>query len=509
MARQMITCESCGRRYDYLESESCPYCGAFNYDKAIGSHLCTTEDVERIVEMRTPEHFDDEPDPQPEGLDKGLLRKYARARRRLDRLETTEDVFRSALQGSRDSARQERPEKKKKPHRVRTVLVIFAGIWVLAMVLSVLASLFDSLSAPSYHEPSYSYTDAEIADSFETIYGIQDTEYAAEEFHFTVGDMAVIDTATPEDGMVVVGVYLDGWSAASNDDYAAVNSNPELVVASTGEGYRYSPIDTLYGDEEELRTMFGYDSLSFLQPYEISYLSGGNAVRGYIPFLVDEDDLDDLCFSLTLTWYSDDYLSHQETMEMQISRVDESNQLINETNTKQVMEEIKARFRVDIPQEEFDFYFENMRFNSLTQSLLHAFFSKYFNDTNAIRLLDKRNAVELAVYMKKFLQLRGMIILPQICTAKVRGKFKDTCIKNAKFLERFTTSSVYQHIISEKYRYIKELGLKEDPIVKMLSTMLNSSFEFVDTDPEVNGRICDNINADMMVNELMLFLSIC
>lgn len=194
---------------------------------------------------------------------------------------------------------------------------------------------------------------------------------------------------------------------------------------------------------------------------------------------------------------------------MQISRVDESNQLINETNTKQVMEEIKARFRVDIPQEEFDFYFENMRFNSLTQSLLHAFFSKYFNDTNAIRLLDKRNAVELAVYMKKFLQLRGMIILPQICTAKVRGKFKDTCIKNAKFLERFTTSSVYQHIISEKYRYIKELGLKEDPIVKMLSTMLNSSFEFVDTDPEVNGRICDNINADMMVNELMLFLSIC
>ena len=114
-----------------------------------------------------------------------------------------------------------------------------------------------------------------------------------------------------------------------------------------------------------------------------------------------------------------------------------------------------------------------------------------------------------AVYMKKFLQLRGMIILPQICTAKVRGKFKDTCIKNAKFLERFTTSSVYQHIISEKYRYIKELGLKEDPIVKMLSTMLNSSFEFVDTDLEVNGRICDNINADMMVNELMLFLSIC
>lgn len=206
---------------------------------------------------------------------------------------------------------------------------------------------------------------------------------------------------------------------------------------------------------------------------------------------------------------SDDYLSHQETMEMQISRVDESNQLINETNTKQVMEEIAQRFRVPIEEGELDFYFTNMRFNSLTQMILHAFFSKYFNDTNAIRLLDKKNAVELALYLKKFLQLRGMVVLPQICTAKVKGKFKDTCIKNTKFLEKFTTSSVYQHIIAEKYRYIAELGLKEDPIVKMLSTMLNSSFEFVDMDPEINGRICDNVNPDIMVNELMLFLSIC
>lgn len=36
MARQMITCESCGKRYDYLKSEACPNCGAFNYIK--GAH---------------------------------------------------------------------------------------------------------------------------------------------------------------------------------------------------------------------------------------------------------------------------------------------------------------------------------------------------------------------------------------------------------------------------------------------------------------------------------------
>ena len=30
MAKQMITCESCGKQYDYLKSEACPHCGAFN-----------------------------------------------------------------------------------------------------------------------------------------------------------------------------------------------------------------------------------------------------------------------------------------------------------------------------------------------------------------------------------------------------------------------------------------------------------------------------------------------
>lgn len=45
MARQMITCESCGKRYDYLKSEACPNCGAFNYVKDAHQHICGADDV--------------------------------------------------------------------------------------------------------------------------------------------------------------------------------------------------------------------------------------------------------------------------------------------------------------------------------------------------------------------------------------------------------------------------------------------------------------------------------
>ena len=81
--------------------------------------------------------------------------------------------------------------------------------------------------------------------------------------------------------------------------------------------------------------------------------------------------------------------------------------------------------------------------------------------------------------------------------------------RTSSFLEKFTTSSVYQNILSQKYRYIAELGLKEDPIIKAISTMLNSTFVFVDTDPDINGLVSDDLNADILVSEFMAFLSIC
>ena len=46
MARQMITCESCGKRYDYLKSEACPNCGAFNYIKGAGCVWAGKEQLE-------------------------------------------------------------------------------------------------------------------------------------------------------------------------------------------------------------------------------------------------------------------------------------------------------------------------------------------------------------------------------------------------------------------------------------------------------------------------------
>lgn len=204
----------------------------------------------------------------------------------------------------------------------------------------------------------------------------------------------------------------------------------------------------------------------------------------------------------------DNHLSHAEAIEMSVYRVDESNQLINEANAKKVIKRIEENFNIDIPDDEFQFYMDNIKLSSVTQLFLHCFYTKFFHDSYAIYSLNRIATIKLLIYMKKYLQLRGMVILPQLCTAKVKGKFKDNSIKNSKFIEKFQSSSVYINIVKPKFRYIQELNPKEDPVIKKLSAFVNSSFEFVDYNPDINGMIYDDVNIDLIIHELLLFFSI-
>lgn len=205
---------------------------------------------------------------------------------------------------------------------------------------------------------------------------------------------------------------------------------------------------------------------------------------------------------------SDDFLTHAEALEMSMYRIDESNIIINDINIEMGMKDIRARFNIEIPRDEFDFYLENLRINSLTQTLIHAFYSRYFKDTTAVQLLTKDQAVYLIVLLKKFLQLNGMTILPQIVTATVQGRFKENIIKNYKFMEKCKSSAVYINVIENKFKYVREINPKEDPIIKLLSLIINSSFTWVDPDPEIDGRTCEDITNDIIIDEFLYFLSI-
>ena len=201
-------------------------------------------------------------------------------------------------------------------------------------------------------------------------------------------------------------------------------------------------------------------------------------------------------------------LSHVEAIEMSVYRIDESNAIINEVNSSKVLNMIRKKFNVPITEEEIDFYNKNVKISSVTKLFLESFYSKFFHDANATLNVNRRITIELLIYMKKYLQIRGLTLIPQLCTARVKGKYKENTIKNSKFIEKIKTSDVWNNIIQEKFTYISELNTKEDYLLKKFSSFINSSFEFVDYNSPDDGFVYDDLDTDLMIHEFSIFLSI-
>lgn len=204
----------------------------------------------------------------------------------------------------------------------------------------------------------------------------------------------------------------------------------------------------------------------------------------------------------------DDRLSHAEAIEMAVYRIDETHSLIRDVNTREVIRAIRKQFNIEITPDEYQFYRDNIKITPVNQFLMEEFYDRFFHDSSALSNIGLDATVELLIYMKKYLQLRGMILLPQFCTARIRGKYKENPIKNARFIEKIETSSVWNNIIQKKYTYVSEIDPKEDPIIKKFSTFINCTFEFIDYDTENDGLVYEEVDQDRIISEFSLLLSI-
>ena len=201
-------------------------------------------------------------------------------------------------------------------------------------------------------------------------------------------------------------------------------------------------------------------------------------------------------------------ITHAEAIEMTVYRIDESNAMINEVNTEKVLKKIRKRFNFDISEEELQYYKDRMVISPISKLFLESFYSKIFHDPNAALSLERNVTIELIVSLKKYLQYKGLVLIPQLLTAKMRGKYKENTIKNQKFLDKIKTSDVFNNIIAKKFTYISELNPKEDLLDKKFSTFINCQFEFIDYDGPDDALIYEDVDQDLIIYEFSLFLSI-
>lgn len=210
---------------------------------------------------------------------------------------------------------------------------------------------------------------------------------------------------------------------------------------------------------------------------------------------------------------SDESMSKAEAIEMSVYQIDESNVLLNEANKEKVLGQIRLKFRKYLGneeelEEELKFYNKYCRLNEMNRFLLNSFYSKYFNSSTATNFINREEAIELLVYLKKFLEMKQMVYLPQVCTAMAQGRFKENIIKNTKFLDSVTSTSAYQDLISKKFKYAIEINPKNNIILKTLSTIINSTFTLIDVNEEINGIPLENFDTERLKDEFFSFLYI-
>ena len=104
--------------------------------------------------------------------------------------------------------------------------------------------------------------------------------------------------------------------------------------------------------------------------------------------------------------------------------------------------------------------------------------------------------------MKKRLQYQGYEYLPQIFSSNIENKLNARTIRNDKFLTKIESASIYQSLVENKYSTLNDIN-KNDLIITLLSTLLNTTFTFVDYDnPDLLGKPIE-VDQDRLSDEFL------
>ncbi len=199
-------------------------------------------------------------------------------------------------------------------------------------------------------------------------------------------------------------------------------------------------------------------------------------------------------------------LSGLDKLEMNSFKIDESLLILSEVNIRDTIRKVRKSINVSLSKDEIEFYKDNHKINKLQMELVNYYFVKYFGGFSDLNALKRKQYLKLLILLKKKLQYQGLVFLPQILTGNI-VKLNKRTIQNSKFLNKIEGSSFYQSLVHEKFPTLGELG-KENLILNLLSTLLNSTFTFVDYDmPDRLGEEIEIKNQDVLSDEFLSFLN--
>lgn len=199
-------------------------------------------------------------------------------------------------------------------------------------------------------------------------------------------------------------------------------------------------------------------------------------------------------------------LSGLDKLEMNSSKIDESIIILSEINIKETIKRLEKKMHMKISKEEVEYYKDNLKITKFHTQLVFYYFAKYFGGYRDLNSLGRKKYLKLLVILKKRLQYQGYEYLPQIFSSNIESKLNARTIRNDKFLSKIESAPIYQSLMENKYSTLTDVN-KSDLIINLLSTLLNTTFTFVDYDhQDLLGKPIE-IDQDKLADEFLNFIN--
>ena len=200
-------------------------------------------------------------------------------------------------------------------------------------------------------------------------------------------------------------------------------------------------------------------------------------------------------------------LSSLDKLEMNTTKIDESLIVISKLNIQQTIKRIKKEMKFQITKKEREWYGKYLTITPIGRDLLFYYYAKYFNGYRDLKSITKRQYIKLMILMKKALEMNGAIWIPQILSADIEGRINARTIHNTKLIEKVESSEAYQKMLNDKYAALKGMN-KQNIIINLLSTLLNTQFNYCDYDmQDMNGQPIKP-DFDQLCKEFINFINI-
>ena len=200
-----------------------------------------------------------------------------------------------------------------------------------------------------------------------------------------------------------------------------------------------------------------------------------------------------------------DGLSGIDKLDQMQLKIDETRSIRSSKALEDVIKKLEGKYG-PISEDEIDFYTERLfNMDKFHNDMINYNYAKEFEGFTELKSTSIRQLMKLVVYVKRELKSKGYSQLQWFMSSLLRGKLSNRLLQNNKYVNKLKTSSTYKHLVENKYGVMMD-GVDVDPILKIISRILNNNYIFTEYDlPELTGETID-FNEDIISDELLNFI---